>query len=152
RDSAREVDWKQHQVRGWGGCVLNMDLNGNITPMAYSIQRNGCSATDLSSYDWLIAPSNRYGNVRLSPSRDGQIRMKPQMNLDLSLNKMTNVTERLRFQFRAEAFNAMNNFNIPRGRFNANPADPNFGTIFPGFEWIGNGLPRSVQLGFKALW
>ncbi len=153
RDSTTKQNWSDYSVRAWGACVLSMDNNGVVTPMAYSIQRNGCSATDFSQYQWLaITPTTGYGTVRGAPVRSGQIRVKPLVSMDLSLNKTTHITERLRLQFRADAFNFLNHFNSPQSQFNTNPTDPNFGTMIPSIQSINYGLPRSVQLGFKALW
>jgi hypothetical protein len=78
--------------------------------------------------------------------------MHPMFNVDAALLKDTNLTERLRFQFAIEAFNATNTFYFGRERFNTNPDDPNFGTVFPSQAWIGNGYPRQVQLRFKLFW
>jgi hypothetical protein len=73
--------------------------------------------------------------------------------MDLSLAKMTQITERIRAQFRIEAFNATNYFFFGRdSNFETNPDNPNFGTLFPHLAWTGNGYPRQVQLGFKVLW
>jgi hypothetical protein len=90
---------------------------------------------------------------RATPFRSGQIRKQPQFNIDAALSKMTQITERLRFQFRLEAFNATNYYFFGRdNHFDTDPNSSNFGTQFPSQAWIGNGYPRQVQLGFKLLW
>ena len=148
-DWTGDVNWKDHQVIGWNPCVLRQFDNGETRPQPYSIQR-GCSATDFSEYAWLMTASH---TPRATPFRSGQIRKQPLFNVDMSIGKSFMVTERLRFQFRAEAFNLTNYYYFGRdNNFNTDPNSPNFGTQFPSQAWIGNGYPRQVQLGFKAYW
>ncbi|MBI1899352.1 MAG: TonB-dependent receptor [Acidobacteria bacterium] len=142
------VDWKAHQVRGWNPCVLRQFDDGSIRPQQFSINR-GCG-TDPANYAWLMTAGYA---PRYTPYRSGQIRKQSLFNTDMALAKMTQITERLRFQFRAEAFNATNYYFFGRdSNFNTNPNDPNFGTLFPSQAWIGNGYPRQIQLGFKVFW
>jgi Carboxypeptidase regulatory-like domain len=62
---------------------------------------------------------------------------------DLSLIKNFNVSERLRFQFRAESFNTFNHTNY---------GFPDFGIIDPGFGALNSAAPaRILQLGAKAI-
>lgn len=143
------VDWSKHQVVGWNPCVLRQFNDGSIRPQPFSIAR-GCGE-DPANYAWLMVAD--YAASRYNPFRSGQIRKQPLFNMDLALSKMTQITERLRFQFRIEAFNATNYFFFGRdSNFNTNPNDPNFGTLFPSQAWTGNGYPRQIQLGFKAFW
>ncbi|MFN3322531.1 MAG: carboxypeptidase regulatory-like domain-containing protein [Bryobacteraceae bacterium] len=152
------VDWKQHRVVGFNPCVLRQFNDGSVRPTQFSIDR-GCG-NDPSAYAWLRVADFTMGQgipggnqSRLTPSRSGQIRKQPFFNVDASLSKMTNITEKLRAQIRIEAFNATNYYFFGRdSHFNTGPDDPNFGTIFPHLAWIGNGYPRQVQLGFKLLW
>ena len=51
--------------------------------------------------------------------------MPAQFVADLSLNKSVQITERLRVQFRAETFNALNRFNVFSVRYSTNPLDTN---------------------------
>lgn len=148
-DWTGEVNWRQHQVQGWNPCVLRQFNDGSIVPQPFSIQR-GCSPTDHSQYAWLMTADYA---PRLTPSRSGQIRKQFLFNMDASVNKNFQVTERLRFQLRGEAFNLTNYYFFGRdSNFNTNPNDPNFGTLFPSQAWIGNGYPRQVQIGIKAYW
>ena len=64
-------------------------------------------------------------------------------NTDLALLKVTNVTERIDLQFRAEFFNIFNNvnFNAP----NSNVSSAQFGRITSALD------PRIVQFGLKLL-
>ncbi|HYP14361.1 MAG TPA: TonB-dependent receptor, partial [Bryobacteraceae bacterium] len=143
-----DVDWNQHRIVGWNPCVLRQNNDGTITPQPFSIAR-GCG-TDTSNYAWLRV--SEFAANRNSPRRSGQIRKQPTFNVDLSVSKMTQITERVRFQFRAEAFNATNYFYFGRdSNFTDNPDDANFGTIFQHLAWTGNGYPRQIQLGFKVL-
>lgn len=143
------VNWNDHQVVGWNPCVLRQFNDGSITPQAYSIAR-GCSPTDHSQYAWIIPADH---TPRMTPSRSGQIRKQSLFNMDMSIAKSFQVTERLRFQLRGEAFNLTNYYFFGRdNNFNTDPNSPNFGTQFPSQAWIGNGYPRQVQIGFKAYW
>ncbi len=152
------VDWQEHQVKGWNPCVLRQFNDGSVRPQQFSINR-GCSSTDFSQYAWLMVADYAPGggstpnNSRMNPFRSGQIRKQSLFNIDMSIAKSFQITERLRFQFRAEAFNLTNYYYFGRdNNFNTNPNDVNFGTQFPSQAWIGNGYPRQVQLGFKAFW
>jgi len=72
---------------------------------------------------------------------------------DVSLNKVTQITERLRVQFRAEAFNIANSFFITTLGFNNTPDNANFGTLYKSTASAPqSNYPRQLQLGFKLLW
>jgi hypothetical protein len=72
---------------------------------------------------------------------------------DVSLNKMTQVTERLRVQFRAEAFNIGNSFFVTSLPFNNTPDNVNFGTLYKSTASNQqSNYPRYLQLGIKLLW
>jgi len=145
----QNIDWNQYQVRGWGNCVLNQDTNGNLTPMAYSVKA-GCSSTDFSNYDWLVVPT--LNGQQVSPSGAGDIRMKPYIDSNLALSKDIRVYEKFRLRFRMEATNVLNHFNLLTARFNTNPNDANFGTVFPASTSSLDAPPRVIQLGLKASW
>lgn len=143
------VDWKAHQVRGWNPCVLRQFNDGRVVPQAFSVSR-GCG-TDPANYAWLMVAD--YSPDRYLPSRSGQIRKQRLFNMDASISKMTNITERLKVQFRAEAFNLTNYYYFGRNDgFITDPNNPNFGTQFPNQQSTQNGYPRQVQLGIKAFW
>ena len=79
--------------------------------------------------------------------------MQGTYTLDASLNKMTQITERVKFEFRVEAFNAFNHWNYMLANINTSATDPNFGTITPHtLNTTSTVNPRSIQLGFKVLW
>ncbi|HYZ85612.1 MAG TPA: TonB-dependent receptor [Bryobacteraceae bacterium] len=164
-DWTGKVDWSQHQVRGWNPCVLRQFNDGRVEPTQFSLSR-GCG-TDRANYAWLrvadytvgqgipgaSTANNNAASGRLTPMRSGQIRKQPFFNVDASFAKTTNITERIRTQFRIEAFNVTNYYFFGRdSNFQTNPDDPTFGTLFPHLAWIGNGYPRQVQLAFKVLW
>jgi hypothetical protein len=157
-DWTGEVNWSQNQVEGFNPCVLRQFNDGRVAPTSFSVAR-GCG-TDPANYAWLRVADFSMGQgipggnqSRLTPSRSGQIRKQPFFNIDASLAKMTQITERISAQFRIEAFNATNYYFFGRdSHFETNPDNDNFGTLFPANAWIGNGYPRQVQLGYKLLW
>jgi Carboxypeptidase regulatory-like domain len=80
------------------------------------------------------APATDYGN-----SAVGIVTGPGQFNWDISIVKNTQITERVRMQFRSDFYNA---FNHPQF---APPQGTNFGTV--GFENVGNfGLPTGNQI------
>jgi len=140
------INFNAHQVRAYNPCVLRMFDNGTVSPQPFSITR-GCG-TDPSNYVWLQTTTFAPG---VNPSRSGQIRKQSLFNMDMGLSKMTQISERVRFQFRLEAFNATNYFFFGRNEsFITNLNDPNFGSLFPSQASTQNGYPRQVQLGFKV--
>src|SRR5262249_8869194 len=111
------TDWKADQVRLRNPCVLQQSATGAVTPTAPSIARGCGSGPDFSQYAWLLLYSPTGNNTggpgpgytpRYTPFRSGQIRRHHAFQMDASINKMTNITERLRLQFGVEAFNLAN--------------------------------------------
>lgn len=93
-----------------------------------------------------FAERNTGNTLRTSPLRLGNLREPTATTFDMALNKTFVFTERLRFQFRFEAFNV---FNTPLfgGPSSGNVTANDFGVLNP-----NNGqrnIPRQVQLGFK---
>lgn len=157
-DPAIKANRNDTIVRGWNPCVLQTKSDGSVAPTRASTVINGCSATDFSGYAWLVPRTERL-TYRTNPSRSGQIRMPAQYSADISVNKNFNITERLRLQFRAEAFNAFNRFNVFSVRYNSNPLDANgnFGSYLPSDVGSSSGTmrdspPRAIQLGLKLMW
>jgi hypothetical protein len=65
---------------------------------------------------------------------------------------MTTITERMKVQFRAEAFNVTNSFNFWNLPFNNNPQSSSFGTLQPASASYAQGnYPRQIQLGVKVV-
>ncbi len=65
-------------------------------------------------------------------------------NVDFSIRKDIPVSERIRFEFRFESFNALNHTNF--GQPTAAVDNPNFGRTFSASS------PRLNQLGLKLYW
>lgn len=93
-------------------------------------------------------PLYTYGNVgRTLPD----VRQPGVVNFDLSMIKDTNLIERLKLQFRAEAFNFVNhtNLGLVNSRFvpgpNGNNQSATFGTITSARD------PRIIQFGLKLI-
>jgi len=72
--------------------------------------------------------------------------------MDSSLNKMTQIGERFRFQLGLEAFNLLNHNYYGREVFNTNANNANFGTVFPHLASSQNGYPRQIQVRIKVFW
>jgi hypothetical protein len=89
-----------------------------------------------------------FGNT---PRAISQFRNPGAIIIDVSAFKNFTITEKLKLQFRAEAFNAPNHVNLgaPNGSFGAGPGGVNnndsFGRI------TGSRDPRLMQLGLKLI-
>jgi hypothetical protein len=148
RDPKIKPNWHSTQVYGLRPCVLKMNDAGDIAPQKYSLDY-GCG-TDQSTYNFMILPNYA---PRETPFRSGQIRMYRTITMDGSLNKTFGLTERFKLQTRIEAFNLLNHYALPLARFNTNPNDGNFGSLFPGrVSTVDSGFPRQMQLGLKLTW
>jgi hypothetical protein len=146
------IQWGANKVQIYNNCSLTQSDAGVITPTANSVAL-GCSPTDFSNYGWLqLAPSFR--PAQTNSYRSGQMRVQGTYTADASISKMTQITERVKFQFRAEGFNVLNHYNYMLGNINSgDPANVNFGAIVPHtLSTQASTNPRSVQLGFKAIW
>ena len=89
----------------------------------------------------------RYGTAGLNILRGPGV-----FNMDLGLFRQFAITERIKVQFRAEAFNATNTNQFPRENFVNNANNANFGSIIRSSAAAGNGRPRNIQLAVKAIW
>jgi len=139
------IDWSATRVRAITTCVAQWNDNNTITMLSYSAQL-GCK-----DYDWLIMP--RYGPTRYNPSTDGRVRLHTAPQMDLSINKMTAISENVKLQFRAEAFNVTNTVTYFRASFSTSQTSVNFGSLVPSTAaFSSTNAPRYVQLGFKLLW
>jgi hypothetical protein len=141
------IDWSAPLVQGVRPCVARWNDDGTITPQAFAVAA-GCG-TDVSTYNFIITP--RYA-PRFTGDRDSRLRLHSIPQLDLSLNKMTQITERLCVQFRAEAFNATNSYWFYNGQFDNNGESANFGNIIKGTVGFGStSFPRHIQLAVKFI-
>ena len=84
-------------------------------------------------------------NIRTFPLRLGRVRAVTYNSVDLSLLKDFRFTERHRFQFRFEVFNALN-YQRAFAPPDTNPTSSSFGQVFDSYS-----VPRTMQLGFKYL-
>ncbi len=146
------IDWSASKVYGWRPCVAKMDDFGkiNLQPASASPefrQRFGCSETD---YNFLVLP--RYA-PRYTSYRDGRLRRHTVPQADMSINKMTRITERVSVQFRAEAFNVFNTYNFYGAQFNTNPDSADFGSLLKATVGTGStSWSRQGQLAVKIIW
>lgn len=140
------INWKAPVVQAVRPCVAQMNDSGSITLEPFSQSVAGC---DLTNYNFLVLP--RYA-PRVSPFRDGHVRLDAQPQFDMSLSKTFRFSERISFQFRGEAFNVFNTFWMPLQQFNNDPLNAQFGEIIKGTAAQGNAnFPRQIQLGFKLI-
>jgi hypothetical protein len=82
-------------------------------------------------------------NVRTQPTRFAEVRGPGYALLDLGFLKNVNLGSRLRAQFRAEVYNALNRANL--GGPNTTVTSTALGTIT-----AQNGLPRQLQLAARV--
>ncbi len=96
----------------------------------------------LNAAAFRVPQSFEFGDV---PRLTDRIRTPGNRNVDFSLMKYFNITERARMQFRAEAFNALNHpiFSGPNTSVNG----ASFGIISSQAN-----APRNLQLALKLLW
>ena len=113
----------------WTG-VQNMP-GYNYVPVAGDTIKNGVYQ-DFASY------------VQRYPTRWGDVRAPGVNNVDLGLRKNLNVTERVRLQLRADAFNAFNHPRFPSP--DGNPSDAGFGRVTP----TQLNQPRGLEFGIRV--
>lgn len=147
------IDWSQSRV--WGvqtssrngvtaACVARMANDGVIAMQPFSVNA-GCT-----DYAFLATPSF---SPRYVPTYDGRLRGMSQQNLDFSINKTTRIAERVRIQFRAEAFNLLNRYYVDRQGFVNDLNNALFGSLDKAtVGTLNTNAPRNVQLGVKLIW
>jgi hypothetical protein len=133
------ANWGSPVVYGIKPCVAKWNDNGTITMQSYSVAY-GCT-----DYNFLITP--RYAPA-YGPTYDAHRRLFAIPMADVSLNKTTRINERMRVQFRAEAFNFANSFLFTTG-FGNSVNSSTFGTIVK--STASGSHPRYIQLGAKFL-
>jgi hypothetical protein len=105
----------------------------------------------MSNYNFLVLPS-------FAPSEANQrttaVLTQPAFTANMSMAKTFTITERFKFQFRAEAFNAFNTPWLAGQQFSTtttNTATSTFGQIQKSSE-NGTDFPnRVIQFGFKLI-
>ncbi len=87
-------------------------------------------------------------NIHLFGTRYGNLRQDGADNVDLSVIKNTRISEKVNFQLRFEAFNALNRpeFDTPKSTID-NPTNSGFGKIT-----TQPNLPRSIQMAARLVW
>lgn len=152
------VSWKSGMVakgfvQGVRPCVANMNNLGQITLDGFATAPNGTNPYNCttSNYNFLVLPS-------FAPTETNQrttvIETQPAFTANMSLAKTVAITERFKFQFRAEAFNVFNTPWLAGQQFStttANTGTSTFGQIQKSSE-NGTAFPnRVIQLGFKLI-
>jgi hypothetical protein len=119
------------------------DAQGRLVPelLAYSVAA-GCTAPSFIIREPFT--------TRTTAVRSDKVRRPPFEQFDLNLSKTFRITERLRMQFRGEAYNVFNTPMYDERAFNTTPTDPEFGSINKNNVRQSN-FPRFWQLGFKFL-
>ena len=131
------------------GSVLTAPLTlPNGTSLQFVTASNGSRNARQTCTNPAFALRNTNNTLRTSPLRLSNLRQPTRATFDMSLNKSFEFTERLKFQFRLEAFNV---FNTPLfGSPDSGSATSNtFGVLNP--NGGQRNIPRQVQLGFKFL-
>jgi carboxypeptidase family protein len=123
---------------GFGNRIFNGDIKDILVP---SSERTAEHWLNSAGFETSTA-KQLANNIRTFPLRFSGIRGDDQTRWDFSLTKSWPIRERLKMQFRAEVYNAMNNtnFNAP----NTDPASTAFGTITS-----TSGDARNWQVAFK---
>jgi hypothetical protein len=117
-------------------CVANVAGTASTRPNDTHTNFN----TPCNNPAWQLRGPN---TLRTTQFRTGEFRTPTEPQVDMSINKRFNFTERINAQFRFEMFNALNT--PVRSGPNTNPTDPNFGLI-PNNT---SNFARQIQLGFK---
>ena len=142
---------------GWGGeklqvikpCVEQSNDDLSFTMLGFS-KDYGCTQPNF------IVVNTTY-NPRYTPNYDGRVRYETIVMADASLNKITQINERFKLQFRAEVFNVANSFFVSQYSSGTQSidnvaTDPNFGKVYKStVSATLSNYPRQIQLGFKLL-
>ncbi|MBL8188816.1 MAG: TonB-dependent receptor [Acidobacteria bacterium] len=139
-------------IQGVRPCVAQYIRNSDGT-----LQRN---AQGQLATQWVVNPGNTCTapsfiirepyTTRVTPIRDFNVRRPSFEQLDINFSKTFRITEKMRFQFRAEAYNLFNTPQYDERAYNTNPQDQEFGSINKNNNRQSN-FPRFWQLGFKFL-
>lgn len=88
--------------------------------------------------------------TRTTAIRDFRVRRPSYEQFDINFSKTFRITEKMRFQFRAEAYNVFNTPQYDERAYNTDPQNAEFGAINKNNVRQSN-FPRFWQLGFKFL-
>ncbi len=161
---AEPVQWKggPNVITGVRPCVGVMSNTGVITPEPASTSATNasfnCTTTmydpgsgaALPNYNFLVLPS--YAPISLANQRTTLINTQPALTTNMSLAKTFALTERFKFQFRAEAFNAFNTPWLAGTQFTNTVTSASFGEITKSTSENGSYFQnREIQLGFKLI-
>ena len=126
-----------------GVTTYNRDAQGRLVPvlLAYSVAA-GCTAPSFIIREPFT--------TRTTAVRDNRVRRPAYEQLDLNFSKTFRLTEKFKFQFRAEAYNLFNTPMYDERAYNVTPTDTEFGSINKNNVRQSN-FPRFWQLGFKLL-
>ncbi len=143
---------------GWTTAGIVTFSSGLRVDLSVRGNPSNTGATDRPNvlHDWYLSPGERsldrwFDTTAFAPNAPftfgnaarNLIGGPPLTNFDLALYKQFRINERIRTQFRVEAFNATNTpaFGSP----NAQVGNPNIGQI------SSAGRPRNLQLGLKLV-
>jgi len=132
------VDWGAERVNVLRPCVAQWNTNNTITLQPFS------AAAGCTDYNFLILPTYAPRQV---PGSFPNLRNYSYPNLDLSLSKSTAITERIRLQFRADAYDAANS--VGRATAAVGTTDTNFGSALKLNS--RSDTYRTIQLSLKLL-
>ncbi len=137
---ALPVTWKggPNVVQGVRPCVGVMSNGGEIKPSTPSTANGnpyGCTTTTyepgsgapLPNYNFLTLRS--FAPISLANQRTTLIHTQAALTANMSLAKTFAITERFKFQFRAEAFNALNTPWLAGAQFSNSVTSDSFGSI-----------------------
>ncbi|MBW8862228.1 MAG: carboxypeptidase regulatory-like domain-containing protein [Acidobacteria bacterium] len=142
RDAAiGDIDYGAKVIRGVQNCVAQMNDNGVVTMLGYSVAA-GCTTPN-----FIIRPNYTGAGANF---RDDAIRRPPFYQFDLNFAKTTMITDRMRLQLRFELFNVFNQSIYDERQYENNPTNPLFGTVDKSVVRQSN-FPRYGQLGIKLL-
>jgi hypothetical protein len=130
---------------GFGNAIVRGDLRTLVLPRSQRTSERWLNVEAANQVFDRLQANQLVSNVRTLPLRFGFIRSDGINNFDLSLFKNVQLTEKVRVQFRFEAFNAFNHVAI---------AGPNTSVTSDAFGSInsetGHG-PRQITMGLKLI-
>lgn len=125
-------------VQAFKPCVGTRDPNtGSVTLQAYSVAA-GCTAANFVS---IISTFGETRNVEYTG-----IRLQRTVDVDANISKSFKIHDKMSFQLRMDAFNALNHTVQLSSGYDTSSGDSNFGTFQMGTASSGNYPPRVLQL------